>query len=185
MIGAIIVPASGSPSQKQKPTSRHNHHQHKATASDSLLPPPLVVDTSSVDSSDSVRANLIREINRWGNVRYRRGGQGMKGIDCSGFTMKVFEKALAIPLPHSSAGQSKLGERVEKTDLEFGDLVFFLNKYKRINHVGIYLSDGTFVHSSRSVGVAVDSLSEKYYSRRFAGGRRVIGGIDSEPSTEP
>ena len=44
---------------------------------------------------------------------------------------------------------------------------------KRISHVGIYIGDGNFVHSSRHKGVGVDALSERYYSKRYALARRV------------
>ena len=181
-LGMIIVCSIAATSQKQTPKSKHKRHHAKPVVVDSLPPPLLVVDTTSVDSSNTIRANLTHEINRWSKVRYRRGGLGVKGVDCSGFTLKVFEKALSIELPHSASAQSKLGERVKKDSLEFGDLLFFTNKRKRVNHVGIYLRDGTFAHSKRGVGVGLDSLSEHYYTRRFAGARRVIR-IEEEPSS--
>jgi hypothetical protein len=65
-----------------------------------------------------------------------------------------------------------------------GDLVFFKNTYKRgISHVGIYVGGGEFIHAaSRRRRVVVDRLDEAYFSRRFAGARRVVE--DPPPVTE-
>jgi hypothetical protein len=71
---------------------------------------------------------------------------------------------------------SQYGQPVSKGALIPGDLVFFkTNRGTRINHVGIYIGSGKFIHSSSSAGhVKIDYLSQGYYSRRFAGARRVV-----------
>src|SRR5581483_4455824 len=73
---------------------------------------------------------------------YVWGGAGAEGFDCSGFTQYVY-KEFGLNLPLSSAGQysTKYGTIVSNpADLRPGDLVFFVNTYKRgISHVGIYV----------------------------------------------
>ncbi|MFA6259937.1 MAG: C40 family peptidase [Bacteroidia bacterium] len=105
--------------------------------------------------------------------RYRRGGIGLKGFDCSGYTMTVF-KGFGIKLPHTSAGQALMGFEVSRKNIRKGDLVFFRGrsrKGKRIGHVGIVISNKgepvRFIHSSTSEGVRIDRLDFMYYKKRF------------------
>jgi lipoprotein Spr len=95
--------------------------------------------------------------------------------------MTFFREVLGIPLVHSSKAQLEhncLCE-VEKSNLRCGDLVFFVTSGKKatranINHVGIYLSDGQFIHSATRGGVRIDKLSEPYYVRTWVTGGRVF-----------
>ncbi|UVI30534.1 C40 family peptidase [Paenibacillus spongiae] len=104
---------------------------------------------------------------------YNYGGTTTKGFDCSGFTMYVFKK-LGVSIPHASSSQSKLGKKVAKNDLIAGDLVFFNTSGKGISHVGIYVGDGKFAHSSSSKGVTISGLSDSYYVKRYVTARRVM-----------
>lgn len=104
---------------------------------------------------------------------YHYGGVTTKGFDCSGFTMYVFKK-LNLEIPHSSSSQAKLGKKVAKADLIPGDLVFFNTSGKGISHVGIYVGDGKFAHSSSSKGVTISGLSDSYYQKRYVTARRVM-----------
>jgi hypothetical protein len=148
-----------------------------------VVKPKPILDTAyyftrfAIDSCDSnvaIERSLIREINRWSGVRYRKAGMTVRGIDCSGFVKSVYQRALSITLPRTSRLQFFTGEKIHSRELQFGDLVFFQTRRHQINHVGIYLSDGQFVHSHRHGGVAVDSLTNKYYAKRFAAARRVL-----------
>jgi cell wall-associated NlpC family hydrolase len=154
----------------------HRSKRHHAKLR-TIRPAPAVIDTTGIDTADLVSQNIVREINRWSRVRYRMGGITHKGTDCSGFVVKVFQNSLTLQLPRTSREQAKVGERIDRDELQFGDLVFFYKgvkkKAKRISHVGIYIGDGNFVHSSRHKGVGVDALSERYYSQRYALARRV------------
>jgi cell wall-associated NlpC family hydrolase len=65
------------------------------------------------------------------------------------------------------------GEKVERAALVPGDLVFF-GPGGRVNHVGIYVGEGRFLHApSRGKTVRVDSLASGYWSGRYLQGRRV------------
>lgn len=116
---------------------------------------------------------------------YKYSGTTTKGFDCSGFTMYVFEK-LGIELPHSSKAQAKLGVKVAKDNLKAGDLVFFNTDGNGISHVGIYVGDGKFAHSSSSKGVIITKLSDSYYAERYVKARRVMDSDTYEKvATEP
>jgi len=105
--------------------------------------------------------------------RYRRGGTGTKGFDCSGFTMMVFRNS-GIKLPHTSAGQGLVGIEVSKNNIRRGDLILFKGRNRRsksIGHVGIVVSEKgepvKFIHSSVGDGVRIDRLEAEYYKNRY------------------
>lgn len=75
--------------------------------------------------------------------RYVWGAAGPDGFDCSGLTMAAWRKA-GVSLPHSSAQQYASGDKIPRSELEPGDLVYF---YSPISHVGIYLGNGRMVHA--------------------------------------
>jgi hypothetical protein len=91
-------------------------------------------------------------------------------------------RAIGVSLPRRSAEQATVGSKVDKSDLKPGDLVFFrTGRSRRINHVGVYVGSGKFVHASSSKReVREDSLSEGYYQSRYATARRVKGGTAPE-----
>jgi lipoprotein Spr len=86
----------------------------------------------------------------------------------------MINKELDVNLPHSSREMASMGTRIDRSDLRPGDLVFFKNGKNRINHVGIFVGNDTFVHSSLSKGITRDTLNESYYSKRFATGVRIL-----------
>jgi hypothetical protein len=129
---------------------------------------------SEYKSSNVDRDVVMMKIIELMNTPYRWGGTSTSGIDCSAFVMTVYRYALGIELPRTSIMQSTVGEEVSREDLEFGDLVFFNTIGRRISHVGIYLGETMFAHSSSSGGVKVSSLSEDYYNARYVTARRII-----------
>lgn len=106
---------------------------------------------------------------------YRWGGTDpAKGFDCSGLVGYVFRNTLGIELPRVSRDMARSGEPVtDRAELAAGDLVFF-GLRGRINHVGIYLGEGRFLHApSRGKDVRVSSLDQGYWGARFLQARRV------------
>lgn len=129
------------------------------------------------------RAERVHIEERGRSVRgtsYRYGGSSPRtGFDCSGFTRWVFADHGA-ELPHSSIDQFYLGRRNgykrvwKRSNLEVGDLVFFKTTSARVGHVGIYIGNGNFIHSSSAAGsVVIHTLREGYYRERFVGATRV------------
>jgi cell wall-associated NlpC family hydrolase len=128
------------------------------------------------DGAAKNRRSLLLDLaERLRDVRYRRGGgDPSTGFDCSGFVRYVFAHGLGLILPRSSVAQFATGRKVDKRELQPGDLVFFHIRGKRISHVGIYVDDGRFIHApSSGKKVRVDRLDEKYWARRYAGAKRV------------
>jgi hypothetical protein len=121
------------------------------------------------------RDKLLLEAVGYLGVPYEYGGTSRAGMDCSGFTSRVYRDGARIELPRSTTGQYQSGVAVEEDSLLFGDLVFFNTTGRSPSHVGIYLEDGLFAHASVSYGVTISSLQSTYYKNRFVGARRVAG----------
>ena len=117
---------------------------------------------------------IIKTAKTFLGTKYRFGGTSKKGIDCSGFTLKVFKKH-GTNLPRTASKQASKGKHVAKKNLKPGDLVFFKNTYKKgISHTGIYLGNNLFIHASSSAKkVVISSLSKRYYRKHYAGARRL------------
>lgn len=117
---------------------------------------------------------LVSYAKRFLGIKYKWSGQSPSGFDCSGFTSYIY-KSFGINLPHSSYGQFKSGQRISKSQLLPGDLVFFQTSKRGISHVGIYIGNGKFIHASSGMGyVTITNLSEPYYSKRYKGAVRVL-----------
>lgn len=123
--------------------------------------------------SDRIQDLVIKGLEFVG-IPYVRGGNTLAGMDCSGFTKKVYKDSLGVELPRTAAEQSKVGLKVEQDELKPGDLVFFNTERKRNSHVGIYLGNDQFVHAPRTgKQIQVDSMQDNYWIKTYNGARRV------------
>jgi len=120
------------------------------------------------------RDDFLLEVVNYLGVRYSYGGSTKKGMDCSGFTCQVFKKAAKKLLPRSTFEQFRVGTKIDKDELQFGDLVFFNTTGRSPSHVGIYIEDDIFAHASVVEGVTLSSLESTYYKKRYVGARRVV-----------
>ncbi len=112
-------------------------------------------------------------------TRYRPGGTSVQsGFDCSGFVGFLYKQELGIQLPRSTREMITLdAPKVARSELEPGDIIFFNNRGRgRVSHAGIYLGDNQFIHSSssRSGGVRVDSLADRYWNSSYMLAKRVL-----------
>lgn len=110
-------------------------------------------------------------------VPYRRGGNTFEGgFDCSGFVRAMYEQTVGLILPRKAEQQAAVTQKIDRQDLQPGDLVFFNTMRRAFSHVGIYLGDGKFIHSPKpGAEVRVEDMALPYWSRRFDGARRVPG----------
>lgn len=114
-----------------------------------------------------------RTAERFVGIPYRWGGNTVvDGMDCSGFARAVFNLC-GVNIPRTSREQFRVGEAVAREDLKDGDLVFFGGSPEEINHVGIYVGNGRFVHAPRrGDDIKVSSLDESYFAKKFVGAKR-------------
>ena len=120
-----------------------------------------------------INTSLYNFIDEWWATRYRYGGSTKKGIDCSSFTGKVLESVYGIAVPRTATEQYNMAEKIPVENLVEGDLVFF-NTRGGVSHVGVYLGNNYFVHSSCHSGVTISSLTEAYYNDKFICGGRIV-----------
>ncbi len=110
---------------------------------------------------------------------YKYGGTTRAGMDCSALVFHSYY-AVGINMPRISADQSKVGKKVNVRDLQRGDVLFFATgkRKNQVTHAGIVTevakNDVRFIHSSTSLGVSEDYLSNRYWSKVFLFGRRVM-----------
>ncbi len=123
--------------------------------------------------------NLLEHVDEWYGTRYRYGGTTKNGIDCSAFVQTIYLSAFAVSLPRTARDQYRNSRIISATEIKTGDLVFF-NTTGGISHVGIYLQNNKFVHSSASQGVTISDMFDPYYLKRFIG----IGRIMPETKTK-
>lgn len=107
---------------------------------------------------------------------YRYGGMDSAGFDCSGFVCYVYREATGKKLPHSARMQSEYVRLYDLSMLEKGDLLFFdTSGHGVINHCGIYLGGGRFIHASsgKAHSVTISDMTRGFYKRAFRWGGKV------------
>jgi cell wall-associated NlpC family hydrolase len=143
------------------------------------------VSTKTKNKAEAITSEILTElpesledeITKFFGLRYRLGGDGQRGFDCSGLIKQVYSEAFGINLPRTSSEQSRMGslDSVAKDELKTGDLVFFGPNRKRVNHVGMYLASGHFLHASSTEGVTISRMDESYWSSRYMFSKRARG----------
>ncbi|WP_084137469.1 C40 family peptidase [Paenibacillus pasadenensis] len=133
----------------------------------------LFIGGGSVLADKSASSELIDSVDEVIGTPYKWGGTTVKGFDCSGFILHIFNQ-FDVKLPRTSKSQAEVGNKVDKEELREGDLVFFNTSGRGISHAGIYIGEGKFAHSSSSKGVTISKLSDDYYEKRYVTARRVV-----------
>jgi len=148
---------------------------------------PLNIAGGAISAFDAIRLGKMQNfslysfIENWYGTPYRLGGTSKRGIDCSAFVQELYNNVYKTDLLRTAGEQFASTMRLfSKSELKEGDLVFFKIRSSRISHVGVYLSQGNFVHASRSQGVTISNLGEAYWQHYYAGGGRIICRNDSD-----
>lgn len=141
---------------------------------------PVGRDARRGASAAEVADGAIRTAERYIGTPYRWGGESpSEGFDCSGFVQYVFAEH-GIFLPRVSRDQARAGQALPTTlqRIARGDLLFFAQNGRTVDHVAIYAGDGRIVHSSSSgSGVRYDDLAGnrgRWYVDHLVAVRRVI-----------
>ena len=153
----------------------------KTKSASAVTPSKSVLATKSPDTmhrfargiisrTSSIAMSLTRSAMRFIGTPYVFGGTSAAGFDCSGYTQHVFAM-LGIRIPRLADAQFYAG-RPTSGGMTTGDLVFFQTYEPGPSHVGIYLGNGRFVHSS-SHGVMVSRLGDSYWRSRYLGAKRL------------
>lgn len=127
---------------------------------------------TDMSNGPQVKQQLLSQLTEWKGVPHKFGGLSRQGIDCSGFVHLIFAQEFGIETPRTTEYQMQQGVIITQEDLIPGDLVFFITGYDQ-RHVGIYLGDNQFMHTSSSRGVMISKLSNPYWSQVYWHARRV------------
>jgi cell wall-associated NlpC family hydrolase len=125
------------------------------------------IPLSSSLSGSSLRDRIVETAQGFLGVPYVWGGTSSRGLDCSGLTWLVY-RMNGMAIPRDGTPQYKYGQKIPKSSLQPGDLVFFSTFKPGPSHVGIYMGASRFIHAATE-GVRVSSLEEPYYAKRFYG----------------
>ncbi|RPD90757.1 hypothetical protein EGM88_15515 [Aureibaculum marinum] len=120
-----------------------------------------------------VENELEKQYELYKGVPYKYGGTDRRGFDCSGFVAKVYKDGLKTQLPRMTKDMATMGRKVSKNKLKPGDLVFF-RPSRKYRHVGIYLRDDIFIHSSTSKGIIKSSLNNSYWKKKYRYAKRIL-----------
>ncbi|MBT2556344.1 C40 family peptidase [Hymenobacter sp. ISL-91] len=133
-----------------------------------------VAERLGIETDYNENKSLLATVASWLGTPYRYGSSSKSGTDCSGFVTRVFKEVYGLTLQRSSRSMFGTVKRVDKDEMQTGDLVFFRRgPGQPIYHVGIYLKDNKFAHAATNGGVMVSSLRQAYYSRNFYAAGRV------------
>lgn len=121
--------------------------------------------------------SLVRLAREQVGLRYKLGAKTPgKAFDCSGLVQWVMAR-FNLEVPRTSREQSRVGLEIPKdpTQLLPGDLLYF-GKGKKVDHIGIYVGDGKYVHAAnRRKGVIESSLpTGKWATNWWKGARRIF-----------
>jgi len=122
------------------------------------------------ESAQNKREVIVRYAKNFLNKKYRYGVQDPHyGFDCSGLVQYAYKEA-GINIPRTAKEQYARSKKINKNELELGDLVFFSIENNEISHVGIYVGNNKFIHSpSSGKNVRIDELSNPYWEKVYAG----------------
>ena len=140
---------------------------------------PKYDGSTSVDTDNSSTAEkIIATAKQYLGCSYVYGTSGPNTFDCSGFTQFVFKKyGYSLLRSALQQGYNDNYEKLTRSELKMGDIVCFntISDNDLCDHVGIYISDGNFIHASSGGGcVMISNLDSGYYNRVFSWGRRIL-----------
>lgn len=125
-------------------------------------------DLFNVNKKELKNKKLYNFITDWLGSPHQMGGSSKKGVDCSGFVGLLYQDVYRQDLARSSRDMGEQVKRKFENQLQEGDLVFFSFGGKAIDHVGVYLHEGKFVHVSTRKGVIISDIKDAWYYKYFS-----------------
>jgi cell wall-associated NlpC family hydrolase len=122
--------------------------------------------SSTPENQHAIKFALYSQYDEWQGVPYRMGGLSKTGVDCSGLVYLTFRDQFNLHLPRNTQELAKAGATVKPENRRSGDLVLFRINSK-LNHIGIYLEDNRFMHTSAQKGVMISDLNHPYWQKRY------------------
>ena len=139
----------------------HCPHKHQATKQHGTKPP----------MQNQIVKTAIMKL----GAPYKYAHAGPESFDCSGFVYYVYGKN-GIAIPRTSKAQSQMPTKLTRSEIQKGDILFFDTANRgHVNHSGIYIGKGKFIHASsgKAHSVVVSELDKGFYKDKFRWGTRV------------
>lgn len=153
--------------KKETSTTRHSSYRESNAENLSALQVKYAV-LLNTPAEEVKNPKMFEFIDDWYGTPYRLGGTTKKGVDCSAFSQFLFTSVYGLSIPRTAREQYNLTNRISRTELKEGDLIFF-NTRGGVSHVGVYLQNNKFVHASTSGGVMISDIFDEYWVKRFVG----------------
>jgi cell wall-associated NlpC family hydrolase len=135
--------------------------------------PATVVESYTIGEVEAVApkkqgffSKLFAHYADWQGTPYKYGGTTKQGVDCSAFVALTYAELFDVHLPRTTKAQAKIGDEINRWEMEPGDLVLFKTT-PRQRHVGIYIGEDQFMHASSRKGVTISKMDNPYWSKRF------------------
>jgi cell wall-associated NlpC family hydrolase len=160
------------PKSTKQPTKEPQH----SLTTEPKEAPQEELSLVKIITQDNKSVALYAAIEDWLGVPYKTGGASKRGVDCSALVGLIYREVYGKILSRTTSEMFKSSHKLERSELQEGDLVFFHTRHSnktRVNHMGIYLKDGNFVHASLTKGVIISSLDNSYYKRTWTAGGKV------------
>lgn len=160
---------------KQKTESQILHKAYKLLFPKQLIKNKRVVQQTISKQPIPDRYLATQVAKKQIRKKYRWGGKNPKtGFDCSGLIHYAY-KSVSVNLPRTARAQYNVTKRVSLKSLQVGDLIFFHTRRTRakVNHVGLYLGAGKFIHAPRKGRRVSVAILNKYWRRKAVGAGRV------------
>ena len=139
---------------------------------------PLLAAPAQAKSIADARNQVVQETLKYLSIPYLWGGTHPKtGLDCSGFVQLVYSKA-GLNLPRVAREQYAASLHLKPASVLPGDMIFFAMKHPgtaKVDHIGIYVGKGFFVHASFTNGIHIDAVTNPYYYQRIVSIRKYRG----------
>lgn len=145
-------------------------------------------DNVTIAQSKQKRQTLIADAQKYLGAPYVSGAVGPDTFDCSGFVCFIVRKSIQIQLPRMAHNMYKLLTKIDDSEIEIGDLLFFAPASDaRINHVAIYIGNNQIIHAASDgpkTGVIISSLDENYWNKHYAGACRFLPAVRGDAGIE-
>lgn len=169
LVAFVIIYGCRHKKQTQSTNNSNNQTKEHHLNSSKIA---IVQDKLNIERREVEKSKLFSFITEWYGTPYKYGGCDKNGTDCSCFTHLLFKQVYNRTIERSSGDMYKTCEKIKRSHLKEGDLVFFVTNGKGVSHVGVFLRDEKFVHASTSKGVMISSLTEAYFEKTFYGAGR-------------
>ncbi|CAK7035954.1 Murein DD-endopeptidase MepH [Saezia sanguinis] len=148
---------------------------HVKAGTASTDPLATLIHTGNILTTDNTRQMIADSAFNYLNLPYRYGGNNVAtGFDCSGLVRALYLQVAGKSLPRRTSEQAAATTKINRTQLQPGDLVFFNTNRRTYSHVGIYVGDNKFIHAPRTGSrIRIEDMTATYWNTRFTGARRV------------